>query len=348
MTESRIRHEADSQAFTLIELLVVVAIIALLISILLPSLSQAREIAKKAACAAHLRDIGNAMAIYTTEWDAYPVAYVYPRNRRGEWHPGPGGQDPAHSHGYKHWSWYLYSRGAVSDEAFQCPAYDRGGAPATNPPKEHRERDQFVPGASNDNDNADWQAPRMAYTANAAIVPRNKFPGVISQASRWNVFVSPTDISSEGNTILATEFNNYWPAIAKLHDGGSKYESKAERAVRPFVLMSGSGSEAEYHLPNHGEVHTGIRYPTGDHYDLLTGEEVKRKPGLIMMNQVLNAVGRHHPGGYKEGDYDYGGDANFLFCDGHVESANIAETLRDKRWGEYYYSLSGPNRVQNY
>ena len=53
--------------FTLIELLVVVAIIALLISILLPSLQQAREQGKRAKCLSNMRSIGNAVYAYGTE-----------------------------------------------------------------------------------------------------------------------------------------------------------------------------------------------------------------------------------------------------------------------------------------
>lgn len=54
-------------AFTLIELLVVVAIIALLLSILLPSLSGAREQGKRAVCLSNLGSIGKALWQYAGE-----------------------------------------------------------------------------------------------------------------------------------------------------------------------------------------------------------------------------------------------------------------------------------------
>lgn len=59
--------------FTLIELLVVVSIIALLISILLPSLRRARDQAKAVSCAAMIGGTLRGMATYASEWNGWMV-----------------------------------------------------------------------------------------------------------------------------------------------------------------------------------------------------------------------------------------------------------------------------------
>jgi prepilin-type N-terminal cleavage/methylation domain-containing protein/prepilin-type processing-associated H-X9-DG protein len=74
-----------ARAFTLVELLVVVGIIAILMGILLATLSRVQEKSRRTACISNLRQLGVAMILYSNEnrgylpngnpaltWDDYP------------------------------------------------------------------------------------------------------------------------------------------------------------------------------------------------------------------------------------------------------------------------------------
>jgi len=96
------------KAFTLIELLVVVAIIALLISILLPSLGRAKHQAKAVVCGSNGRQLGISLAAYLDD-------------NRGFF---PGEHSAGGQVAWNVWAPRLRKYSAMQEKLFWCPTAD--------------------------------------------------------------------------------------------------------------------------------------------------------------------------------------------------------------------------------
>lgn len=332
-------------AFTLVELLVVIGIIALLISILLPALNKARDSANTTKCLSNLRTIGQGLALYGTENKGLlPAAYMYAPDNTGK-QPYPFA-----TNGYIHWSSYLYgdrskrgTRAAYESlqgwDAFVCPSFNNGGIAPTNTFSANVDAGVAVetPGV------IDQQAPRLSYTVNEALMPRNKFIdfGTTPPAKPYKL-IKAASVKGSARTVLATEFaQDPQTVLDDANSGGGSLVSKSHRPVHAFQSPLGTPDQWSG-FENLSSVGNGNMPTYQRNYDLVDGistGSTKNRLAWIGRNHGKARVGPNGQDVRK---------TNFLYLDGHCESKRLHETLYPEfQWGERFYTIPNIGNLNN-
>lgn len=175
-------------AFTLIELLVVVAIIALLISILLPSLNRARSIARSTVCKSQLRTLGQGWVMYAVDDRDTAVPGRLPGFASG----GLGNEE----------NLYRISTGQKYRPRWPALMQAQVGVPAFNDPSTTRNRENYDSPAYVCPETSDWTDERNAsYGYNFSFLGNHRRSG----DNFRNLPVRTSGLRQASNTVIIAD-----------------------------------------------------------------------------------------------------------------------------------------------
>lgn len=306
------------RAFTLIELLVVIAIIALLVSILLPSLSSAKRLAMKVACAgSQLRSTTQAMHTYGNDNND---AIVGSPNTSGLYLKGVTGS--------------TFGGPCTSRWDFMGPIAKTWQQQLPDDPAKRfnylRNLKQFQCPANS------FEAPAFAGAIDAGVGPM-----VAINMSRLFLFKGDTSdpTATVGMEITNTSFGDsrvpksYFPLISKVGDA-SKKVAFGDGARYSTVSIApdydiGAGAQwgsafadvAPFSAFSKGWDRSGVPGNVNDDVACSTGVDARRYAFRHSTSAITSC---HAPGNAYIG--------NFAFFDGHVESLGDLDASNPHMW----------------
>lgn len=276
------KNPSPRRGFTLVELLVVIGIIALLISILLPSLNKARAAAQTIKCSSNLRQIAQAMQLYLNDSKGVLPPSTVGSGAVGE--PWPGG--------------FLWCNVLVKNRYIASPSGDQAGV-------NRKSSGVFTCPSANDDTDSSNNFSLATYAGPAAgVAPSNGDNN--KYASAGYAAEENTTLTGTGNLIATHYILNAAAASSFNYMGRASYA--ATEYVSPFAIFNNSiatNSRARITDSRYGRRINAMKEPSS------LVMVVEGNSGRLIRAAAIAA--RHN---VRSGNRN--GTTNFAFFDGHV------------------------------